>query len=308
MGHAEFLYGRAMSGLNATSRGATRHRITGHGSVLALTLALALPAGSVHAQSVDLCVREMTDEQIDEHTRRITGALRDHRRGARLWRFGRLAAYTGIAVGALAIATGINRDTDDGRARWLGYIGAGTAASVAAARLAFYPMPDVWGVRRIERMPTGTREERIAQTRYAEAVLARAGSWQKLMTGTTSYAIAIGWGLAWGTALSIKYDNAFTSALAFVGSPILGIATALTAPNWASLYSANMRSSVCGHSYAAPPALDDEGDEAEYDEAADDWQPPEDLDDAPLDGGEASLGPSVMVYPTFGGAGLHVAF
>lgn len=301
---------------NAHPRGTALCRVSRHGCLLTLTLALALPSLPARAQSVDLCVHEMSDEQIDAHTQLIVGALRDHRQHARLWRFGWLAAYTGIAVGALAIiAPRIDRDTDDGQARWLGYIGAGTAASVAAARLAFYPMPDVWGARRIERMPTSTREERIAQTRYAEAVLADAGTWQKLMTGTTSYAIAIGWGLAWGTALSIKYDNVFTSALAFVGSPVLGIATALTAPSWAAVYSDRVRSSVCGHTYvetrddALDEGLDEgEGGEEEYNEEEDDWQPPEDLEEARLDGPGAREGATVMVYPTFGGAGLHVTF
>ena len=68
--------------------------------MLALTLALALPSVSARAQSVDLCVHEMSDEQIDAHTQLIVGALRDHRQHVRLWRFGWLAAYTGIAVGA----------------------------------------------------------------------------------------------------------------------------------------------------------------------------------------------------------------
>lgn len=280
--------------------------------MIALTLALALPSVTARAQSVDLCVHEMSDEQIDAHTQLIVGALRDHRQHARLWRFGWLAAYTGIAVGALAIiAPRVDRDTDDGRARWLGYIGAGTAASVAAARLAFYPMPDVWGARRIERMPTSTREERIAQTRYAESVLGDAGVWQNLMTGSTSYAMAIGWGLAWGTALSIKYDNAFTSALAFVGSPVLGIATVLTAPSWAAVYSDRVRSSVCGHSYVETrdDALDEgEGAEEEYNEEEDDWQPPEDLEETQLDEASGASNRTVMVYPTFGGAGLHVTF
>ena len=45
---------------------------------------------------------------------------------------------------------------------------------------------------------------------------------------------------------------------------------------------ANMRSSVCGHSYvraqgdAASDVLDEGAGEEEYDEEADDWQPPED--------------------------------
>ncbi len=305
-----------MIGQNAVSRGASTHRVLRHGSVLALTLALALPTGSANAQSVDLCVREMSEEQIDRHTQRIVRELRSHQRHARLWRFGWLAAYTGIAVGALAIiAPRVNRDTDDGQARWLGYIGAGTAASVAAARLAFYPMPDVWGAGRIERMPSSTREERVTQTRYAEDVLARAGAWQTLMTGTTSYAIALGWGLAWGTALSIKYDNAFTSALAFVGSPVLGIATILTAPTWAANFSDSLRSSVCGHVYVESPdgaAESEEGEgteeEEEYDPATDDWQPPADLEEEGAAASDGAVGPSVMVYPTFGGAGLNVTF
>ena len=311
----DFLYGRSMSSRNATSRGAAIGRSVRFGFTGALVVALMLPSAAVRAQSIDLCVHEMSDDQIDSHTQLIVGALRDHRTHARAWRFGWLAAYTAIAVGALAIiAPGIDRSTDDGQARWLGYIGAGTAASVAAARLAFYPMPDVWGVRRIERMPSGTREERIAQARYAESVLSSAGDWQKLMTGTTSYAIALGWGIAWGTALSIKYDNAFTSALAFVGSPVLGIATVLTAPNWAAVYADNLRGGVCGHSYGEVregAMVEDEGLEGEEEvEEEDDWQPPEDLEEeAPLDAlGTSSGSPTVMVYPTFGGAGLNVTF
>lgn len=306
-----------MSNRNATSRGAVTGRSARLGLTGALVVALMLPSAIVRAQSIDLCVHEMSDEQIDAHTQLIVGALRQHRTHARAWRFGWLAAYTAIAVGALAIiAPGVDRSTDDGQARWLGYIGAGTAASIAAARLAFYPMPDVWGARRIERMPSGTREERIAQARYAESVLASAGDWQKLMTGTTSYAIAIGWGLAWGTALSIKYDNPTTSALAFIGSPVLGIATVLTAPNWAALYSDTLRGGVCGHSYVEVREEDggedeglDEGAEEEVEEE-DDWQPPEDLEEeAPLDAlGPSRVGPTVMVYPTFGGASLNVTF
>ena len=101
------------------------------------------------------------------------------------------------------------------------------------------------------------------------------------MTGTTSYAIALGWGIAWGTALSIKYDNAFTSALAFVGSPVLGIATVLTAPNWAAVYADNLRGGVCGHSYVEVregAMVEDEGLEGEEEvEEEDDWQLPEAL-------------------------------
>ncbi|MCA9578347.1 MAG: hypothetical protein R3B40_26870 [Polyangiales bacterium] len=292
-------------------------------TVGALALAFAwLPARAAEAQSVNLCVEDMSDEEIERHTARIVGELRSHRTRARVWRFGWLTAYTGIAVvalGVLAPNIGPSSDNRDDRARWLGYIGAGVGASVAAARLAFYPMPDVWGVRRIERMPTSTRRERIAQTQYAESVLTSAGAWQGLMTGSTSYVLALGWGIGWGTSLSRRYSNPTTAALAFFGSPILGIATALTAPNWAALSATRIRGGICGHAYVQDPEPDPLGDEG-YDDDASAGE--EDLDDAPseaddleasaydpLDGAIATRrSPSVMVYPTLGGAGLLVSF
>ncbi len=301
---------------------AARSSVRGHclsiGLVIATVFGATLPASRTHAQSVDLCVHQMSEEQIEDQTQQIVGALRSNRRHARAWRFGWLAAYAGIAAVSLGVLMpGIDRNTtdQDDRARRLGYIGAGSAASLAAARLAFYPMPDVWGVRRIERMPSNTREERVARLRYAERVLDRAGSWQRLMTGSTSYALAIGWGVAWGTALTVKYDNPLSSALAFLGSPILGIATVLTAPNWAALRSAELRGGVCGHAYVEDTEDPMGGPmEEEYDPEEDDWEDPGMGDEAeeplaePDESTESASGPSVMVYPTFGGAGMFVSF
>jgi hypothetical protein len=286
------------------------HRVT----ALALGLMLLLPAGPVRAQSVGLCIDEMSDEDIERHTARIVGELRDHRTHARAWRFGWLAAYTGIAVVALGVlAPGIDSNTPDrdDRASRLGYIGAGIGASLAAARLAFYPMPDVWGARRIERMPTSTRSERIAQARYAESTLTSAGAWQNLMTGSSAYGLGIAWGIGWGTAIAIKYDNPLSSALAFLGSPVLSAATALTAPSWAALSSATMRGGICGHVYVEDredPLGDEDaalGDDEDYEEDADEAVDPGGETDAMLG---APVGPTVMVYPTFGGAGLSVTF
>jgi hypothetical protein len=203
----------------------------------------------------------------------------------------------------------------------LGYIGAGIGATLAAVKLAFYPMPDVWGVRRIERMPTSTRRERIAQTQYAESVLTSAGAWQGTMTGASSYLLAIGWGVGWGSAISRRYNNPVSAALAFFGSPVLGIATALTAPSWAAVSATRIRGGVCGHAYVEDRedalgdeySLDDEPEDGgESDEGYD--QGEDSGADADTDGSlegpsaEAAPGPSVMVYPTLGGAGMVVTF
>ena len=292
-------------------------------TILALTLAIALPSQRVQAQNLDICVNEMSDEQIEQNTNRILRELKDHRRSARAWRFGWLSVYAAVAAGAFVIRGSIDGGSgasESDQARRLSYLGAGIGASIAAARLAFYPMPDVWGARRIERMPTETRADRIAQLRYADSVMSRAGFWQKLATGMTSWGISIGWGLGWGGAVTRQFDEPVTALTTFLGAPILGIATILTAPTWAEQWRARYITSTCTGFYveSAEDPLGDDGD-FEDEEVEDDWEPPggweddEDDIDGGLDETMDTPAPSepdtqAMFLPTMGGAQLFVIF
>lgn len=286
---------------------------------LLLAMAMLVPTKMASAQSVDTCVYDLSDEDLEAQTNRILSDLREHRAHARRWRFTWLGIYVALAGGASILAAGIDRRNDDGtsnernQARYRGYLGAAIGAGLYAMRLAFYPMPDVWGVRRIERQPNGTRAERMARLRYAENVYQRAGTAQKLLTGTTAWATSIGWGLGWGGSITRNYDEADTAALAFLGAPILGAITILTAPNWANAGYAHFASSICTGQYVQNPderAIDlDAMDEDEPIE--DDWEDPgmgDDALDAPSETPEPAPGPSAMVYPTLAGAGMHISF
>ena len=272
--------------------------------VCVLTLAVSMSSATARAQSVDVCVNEMSDEQIEMNTNRIIRELRDHQRHARAWRFGWLVAYAGL-TGLYSYRAAIaDKTPGPDRAAFLGHVGVAAGAAYATARLAFYPMPDIWGPRRIERMPTETRAQRVEQLRYADDVVRRAGQWQHLFTGLTSWGFSFAWGAGWGGTLMRNDADPIDAAFAFLGAPILGTASILTAPNWAEQWRASFVSSMCTGVYVEN-VEDPLGDEYDEEEIEDDWEPPVDLDDEPP---PPPADPEVTVFPTLGGAHLIVAF
>jgi hypothetical protein len=130
-------------------------------------------------------------------------------------------------------------------------------------------------------MPSDTPEERRAQLRYALARLESAANAQRIVTSPLSHASAVVWSVTWGTVLTVKFDNPFASAIAFLGGPILNEARILTSPQWSRAAWERTRGGFCWGNYVE-----------------------DDLQDAYWDEPETEA----RVYPTLGGIGLHLTF
>lgn len=246
-----------------------------------VTLLLVLAAsgcGASRAQAQDAhgCVDELDDDEVTRRTQAITREFREHRRHARLFRFGWTSVFAVFATAEFAILG----PRAEGAQRWNAYI-SGVGAASALVQMIALPMPEVWAVRRIERMPSDTAEQRRTQLRYALRQLESAANADRIIHSPLSHALAGVWSLGWGTLLSVKFDDPIVAAMSFLGGPVMNEIRIFTAPNWATHAWVRTRAGFCWDRY-----VDDSPRETYWDEP------------------ETAL----TLAPTFGGLSLHLTF
>jgi len=243
--------------------------------LLALTACACSPR-TAEAQDAYGCVDELDDDEVARRTRAIAREFRSHERHARAFRFGWTSLFAVFAAAEFAFIG----PRAEGAQRWNAYI-SGVGATSAMVQLLALPMPEVWARRRIERMPSGTPEQRRAQLRYALDALESAANSDRIIHTPLSHASAIIWSVGWGTLLSVKFDNPLVAAMAFLGGPVINEVRIFTAPNWATQAWLRTRAGFCWDRY---------------------------VDDAPRDAYWDEPETEARLVPTFGGLGLHLTF
>ena len=182
--------------------------------VLALVLCatfVAPPAAS--AQDAYTCIDDMEEAEVDYRINFIQESFRKHRRKSSAWRFGWMAGLAG--VGAYLFYTGATgeRTIQDGNPKWRRFYDYALAAQSAftVLKLAAVPMPDVWGHKRIRKMPASTLEEKRAKLEYATKTLEKSAVMQDQLIGTGNYGGAMLSGLVFGTVYTAKWRNQYGS-------------------------------------------------------------------------------------------------
>lgn len=236
----------------------------------------ACGASRAQAQDAYGCVDELDDYEVSRRTQAITREFREHRRHARLFRFGWASIFAVFAAAEFAIVA----PRAEGAQRWNAYI-SGVGAASALVQMVALPMPEVWAVRRIERMPSDTPDQRRAQLRYALDALESAANADRIIHSPLSHALAVVWSLGWGTLLSMKFDEPLVAAMSFLGGPVMNEIRIFTAPNWATHAWVRTRAGFCWDRY---------------------------VDDAPRETYWDEPDTELTLAPTFGGLSLHLTF
>lgn len=187
--------------------------------------AMALPARA--AAQEGRCIEKLTDAEVASRYQTIEGAFEDEQLHARLWYFGWLSAFAGLATGN-AILAGL--DTGGHRPRYLVSM-VGSALSV----LSFTILPRTgldasFAVRRLRRMPDATLAQRRARLRYAEHLLADSAKRQALGSSLLSQSTGFVWGLGSGLLLGLRYHDTLGAVLLALGSPAINELRVFTGP------------------------------------------------------------------------------
>ncbi|MCA9575917.1 MAG: hypothetical protein KC668_10805 [Myxococcales bacterium] len=241
-----------------------------------LSVALLVAPATVSAQDALHCIDELDDAEVVRRTRALSERFRAHERHTRVFRIGWASLFAGFAIAEFAVIG----PRVDGAQRWNAYI-SGVGAASAMLQMTALPMPGVWARRRIARMPDDTPEQRRERLRYALRALETAANSDRIIHGALSHATAIVWGLTWGTTLSVKFDNRFVAAQAYLGGMLVNELRILTAPSWATRAWTEARGGSCWGRYVAPQPSDPYAHEPELE---------------------------VQLVPSMGGLGIQLTF
>ena len=283
-----------------------------HAIALALVAASWTPVAA-EAQTPYPCVDELSDDEVERETRRLSQSFERHETHERIWRFGWISVFAATAVVEFAILG----PRSDGAQRWNAYV-AGAGATGALIQMAALPMPGVWARRRAERMPSETSADRRARLRYLLRELERTAKGHKIVHGPLSHLSGFVWSGFWGTYLTARYDDPLVSVMSYLGGPLLNELRLATAPDWARPDWERVRGGFCWGRYTDDEDRGIDLDDEAFDEG-DELDPAaaDDVDDGEMDefeedelGTTFSTDPrrEAIVYPTGAGLGLAITF
>jgi hypothetical protein len=196
--------------------------------VLAIAVAsLGLSRPAAAQTGTERCIEELSDAEVDARYRMVYRAFEAQQTGARLWFFGWLAAFTGLAVGQSLFAA---YDVGGNRPRYAaGAIGSGLSV------LSFVAFPrtgikTAFGARRLRQQPSATPQDRRARLLYAEKLLAGDARRQRLGSGILSHGQGFVWGLGAGLVLGLKFEDTVGALILGFSSPFINSLRAGTSP------------------------------------------------------------------------------
>ena len=232
-----------------------QHGFGALGRRAALLLLIALAAGSLgapeaaRAQDAFHCIDQLSDDEVQWRIRYIEESFRKGKRKATAWRYGWMAAF--FVIGG--VETFLAVDAADNDRDWNTFAFAYLAGGAYLAGLShlIFPAPDVWGLKRIQRKPAGTEEERRAKLRYATELLSEASAVEGLLGGPIGVAGSVVFSVVGGSVKAAKWpgkSRGVTSAV-FIAPPVLLGAAALTAPREAIRAYENYRGIACSSKY-----------------------------------------------------------
>ena len=214
--------------------------------LFALAFTFVCPPKLVQAQDPYHCIDDLSDDDVKYRIKLIKKNFAENAQSSRLWR----SLWSIILLGAGAGFTYAAIDaSDDWDIFGYWYLAAGAYAQGLSPLV--WPMPDVWGHKRIKRKPDETEEQRKAQLRYATKTLEQAASVQDFLGGAAPVALGLVYGVVGGSVKAAKWTGetkGLTAAL-FVVPPIVNGLFVATAPKHSSAYWETYRSIGCSSHY-----------------------------------------------------------
>jgi hypothetical protein len=210
--------------------------------VVAVALVSAGVARPAAAQTgTERCIEELSDAEVDVRYRMIYRSMEAQQRPARMWFFGWLAVFTGLAVGQSVFA---GLDVGGNRARYTtGAIGSGLSL------LSFLAFPrtglkTAFGARWLRKHPSATSEDRRERLLKAEGLLARTANRQALGTSVLAHGQGFIWGLGSALVLGLRFEDTAGALILGFASPFVNSLRVATTPTKSILAWENYRNAV----------------------------------------------------------------
>ncbi len=247
-----------MAAVVAPIDGQFSERIANRGPIavvaLAISLSLACPVGLVRAQDPAHCIDDLSDDAVQYRLKRIEDNFREGKQKAKLWRYLWMVGLLGLG----GIEAWLAVDAHDQGKRWdrFGYAYLSAASTLVGLTHAIVPAPDVYGHKRITRMPASTEADRKLKLKYATKTLDKSVSAQGFMGGGVAVAVGLVVGVVGGSVYAAKWSegNKWMTSVLFLGPTVVMGVRALTAPMHSVKFSEDYRSFACsGHYYDSGP-------------------------------------------------------
>ncbi|MFW6067920.1 MAG: hypothetical protein ACOC97_06255 [Myxococcota bacterium] len=192
-----------------------------------VTFSVAVATPDSAAAQTARCIEQLDDDELDARYHTIYRAFEKQQLHGRLWYLGWMTVFTGLTAANVAFAA---TEFDDARPR---AILAAVGSGFSILSLTIFPRTGTWagwGAKRLRAMPADTIEERRERLRYAEAMLEKSATRQKLGTSFLTHSQGYAWGLFTGLLLGLKYDDTLGALMLALGSPIINELRVLTQP------------------------------------------------------------------------------
>ncbi len=169
---------------------------------------LLVPAFAGQAQSIP-------DDQVKARLDYIQKSLAGGQPHARTWFYGWMGGYTAASAGMLIYAFANWSDVKTVSGKHLpqdAFVG-GIATIVGGATVALNPFVPAFALGRLNQLPDGTPEERLAKLQRAEDLLQRAARREKYTRSVMNHVVKLGINAAGSATGALVYKRKWTDAL-----------------------------------------------------------------------------------------------
>lgn len=266
-----------------------------------LLVSVLAASASASAQEPDACLDSLDDATVRMHNRWLEQRFDAAKLRARLYWYGQVLIWGGVSIMQTVLAA----TADKVPQRFPNTVGA-VGAWLTTLQLVVMPVVSAFAPQRFRRQPRGTPEERRARLRYGLELLEKGANRAALQGGPAAHAVPFLWSAVWGTYISARFQDPWTSVRLIGGGILLSEFRILSMPQQSVRDWEAIRGMICGAMYVAPydDTYDDLEEEEpvdeEWDDGLDDLDPPDDQPPPPEDDVQARW------LPTVGGAMVHV--
>ena len=200
------------------------------GSIALVGVLASVTVSTARAQGAYRCIEELSDEEVTYRLSSIQKTFADGKNKALGWRIGWATGSLAMSAGTLANAVLATREGKAWDRFGFAFLSAGGA--VVALRMLLTPMPELWGPKRIGRMPDDTLAQRRAKLRYATRKLEQGAKVESLNGGPGGVMGGVLLALVGGSTKIAKWrgKTPTTTTLMFVAPPVLATLAAVSAP------------------------------------------------------------------------------
>lgn len=262
---------------------------------LAVSLLVLCAPSEAAAQDPYGCIDRLSDAEVRVRNEWLQGRFDLAKKRARWWWYGQIALWTGIAVTQTVLAA----RSEEVPERFPNTVGA-VGAWLTWLQLLVVPHTPAYAPQRFRRAPASTPQERRARLRYGLELLEEGAKRQALVGGPLAHLVPVLWSGFWGTYISLRFRDAWTSARLIGGGLLVTEFRILSTPQQAVRDWEAARGMICGADYVPDPP-GDLGQSAGGD-------PEPTGEEAPSRGDAGSSDLEARVFPTLGGLALHLTF